>query len=129
MMTNQKETKNWLEWTVTIMAAIIVLFTLTFLVYQVLFQEQTQPDIKVVLGNPQKLENYYAIPVKAENRGTETAQKVRIEIFIENSSEDEKAHIEFDYLPGKSTSRGWVSFRHNPTGKNLKTHVLGYNSP
>lgn len=128
-MEKQRESKNWLEWTVTIFSVILVLFTFTFLVYQAIYQEQTPPDIQVELGNSRQLKNYYAIPVKATNNGTETAQKVQIEISTGNAIEDEKAHIEFDYLPGKSTVGGWVSFSQNPHGKEMKIHILGYITP
>lgn len=129
MMADTRENKNWLEWTVTIISIMLVIFTFSFLTYEVIYQEQTSPDIKVSLGKLQKLENYYAIPVKAKNQGTQTAQKVRIEISVESATGQEKAEIEFDYLPGKSNASGWVSFKENPDGKTLKTHVLGYITP
>lgn len=128
-MANKKEDKNWLEWTVTLLSTILVVATFSFLIYQVIHQEQTPPHITINLGEPQQLETYYAIPVKAENKGTKTAQKVEIEISMDTSEGEEKATIEFDYLPGKSAANGWISFKENPKGKVLRTHVLGYISP
>lgn len=128
-MGTKKDNKNWLEWTVTGVSAIIVLFTLSFLVYQWIMEEQTPPDILVTFGNTEIKQNYYAISVIAENKGAKTAQKVRIEISTGSEINAEKAHIEFDYIPGKSSVKGWVSFNQNPQSKKLKTHVLGYVTP
>lgn len=128
-MAQKKQSKNWLEWTVTMVSILLVLFTLGFLGYQLIYQEQTPPDIQIQLGKPELLQDYYAISVKAENRGSQTAQKVRVKISLGSSPENEDAIIQFDYLPGKSTARGWISFNQNPDGKHIKIHVLGYIVP
>lgn len=124
-----KEERNWLEWTVTIISSILVLMVLSFLVYQLIFQEQAPPDIQVVLGASREFDNYYALPVEAKNLGTETAQKVRIEISAGSSPEDEKAYIEFDFLPGNSTVKGWVGFSEDPNSKKLSSRIMGFVVP
>lgn len=102
---------------------------LSFLTYQLIFQEQTPPDIQVVLGESRTFDDYFALPVEAKNNGTETAQKVRIEVSTGNSPEDEKAYIEFDFLPGNSTVKGWVGFSEDPNSKNLSSRILGFVVP
>jgi len=125
----EKKKKNWVEIVVTVISAVIVLFTLVFLTYQLLTEEQTPPDIVVTFGKPMAKQNYFAIPITAENKGAKTAQKVRIEIVLGEDNSNEKAHIEFDYMPGKSIVKGWVNFNEDPTGQKLGAHVLGYVVP
>lgn len=125
----EEKKKNWVEILVTGISAVIVLFTFILLTYQLLTEEQTPPDISVSFGTPVAKQNYYSIPVTAENNGAETAQKVRIEISAGAENLEEKAHIEFDYMPGKSKVKGWVNFSDDPTGKPLEAHVLGYVVP
>ncbi len=128
-MGEQKEKKNWLEWTVTIISGILVFFTFGFLVYQLIVEERTPPNIVIVLGEVSEKDNAFAIPVEAHNKGTATAENVLIEIVAENGESEQKAQITFSYLPGKSSSKGWVTFTKNPKVALLKTHVVGYNIP
>ena len=128
-MKKNKTKKNWLEWSITIISGILVIFTLGFLVYQLIYEEQTPPDISVVLGEVFEKDEAYSVPIKAINEGTETAGNVVIEIVIEGDPEKEKAQITFAYLPGKSSAQGWVIFTKKPERKSLKTHVIGYSTP
>ncbi len=128
-MSNSKEGKNWLEWTVTIISSILVLFIIGFLISQIIWSEDTPPEIEVTLGEVTYLSDYYAIPITAKNLGTKTAQKVRIEIKQPKNINTEKGFIEFDYLPGKSSVNGWVNFSEKPDAASLIIHVLGYSTP
>lgn len=123
------EKKNWLEWLITIISAILVFFTLGFLVYQMIFQERTPPNITVVLGEISQKDQAFAIPIQANNEGTETAENVIIEIVSENGQEEEKAEITFSFLPGNSSAKGWITFTKRPNISSLKTHVVGYTTP
>lgn len=128
-MGKKKENKNWLEWLITIISGILVFFTLGFLVYQLIFEEQTPPNIAVVLGEISRKDDAFAIPIQANNNGTETAENVIIEIIAENGQTEEKAEITFSYLPGKSSANGWITFTKRPDISSLKTHVVGYTTP
>ena len=126
---DNKEEKNGLEWTITIISGIIVVFTLGFLVYQMIYEEQTPPDIVVVLGGVSQKDGAFAIPIKATNKGTETAENVLIEIILKDGVIEEKSEINFAYLPRKSSVNGWVIFSKKPESKNLQTRVIGYSIP
>lgn len=132
MMTEKKdnkEEKNWLEWTITIISGILVVFTLAFLVYQMIYEEQTPPDIVVVLGIVSQKDGAFAVPIKATNKGTETAENVIIEITLKGHPNDEKSQMTFAYLPRKSSANGWVIFSRKPDLKDLQTRVIGYSIP
>ncbi|HET8803960.1 MAG TPA: hypothetical protein VFM72_05225 [Aequorivita sp.] len=128
-MEKKIERKNWLEWLITIISAILVFFTLGFLTYQLIFQKKSPPNIIVFLGEISQKDQAFAIPIQATNEGTETAENVIIEIVAENEQKKEKAEITFSYLPGKSSAKGWITFTIRPNISTLKTHVVGYTTP
>lgn len=128
-MANIKEDKNWLEWLITIISGILVLFTIGFLITQIIWNDNTPPEIVVTLSEGEIRADYYAIPITAKNLGTQTAQNVRIEIVQAEMQTQEKGFIVFDYLPGKSSVKGWVNFTKKPDFDSLKPHVLGYGTP
>ena len=124
-----RENKNWLEWSITIISGILVVFTLSFLVYQMVYENQTPPDIVVVLGEVLEKDGAYSVPIKATNKGTQTAENVVIEIILEGNLNEEKSQMTFAYLPRKSYANGWVIFTRKPNSKDLKTRVIGYSIP
>lgn len=128
-MKEKNEKKNWLEWSITIISGILVFFILGFLVYQMIYEEETPPNIVVALGEVSQKDGAYAVPIKASNKGTETAENVVIEVVFQDAAETEKAEIKFAFLPGNSSAKGWVIFTKSPDSKNLKTHVKGYGTP
>lgn len=128
-MNKRKEKKNWLEWLVTIISTVLVLFTLGFLVYQLITEEKTPPNIQITLGEITKKDHAFAVPVQAKNTGTQTAENVVIEIVFSQTSTVEKAQLTFQYLPGKSTATGWASFSTRPKKTNLKARVTAYGIP
>lgn len=128
-MKKDTDKKNWLEWAVTIISGVLVVFTLGFLTYQIIYEEKTPPDIKVTLGQVLQKDGGYAIPVSAYNKGTETAENVVIEVVFTKDGQDEISQITFQYLPRKSAVKGWVTFSKEPHPDNFKSRIIGYNVP
>lgn len=128
-MKEKKTEKNWLEWAVTIVSGILVVFTLGFLGYQMIFEEETPPNIAVVLGEVSQKDGAFAVPIEVSNHGSETAENVVIKVVLQDDSDIEKAEITFAFLPGKSSENGYVVFSKKPESKNLKIHVKGYGTP
>lgn len=126
---DKQEEKNWLEWTITIISGILVVFTFGFLVYQMINEEQTPPDIVVVLGEVSEKDGAFSVPIKATNAGNETAENVLIEIVLKGEPQEEKSQMNFAYLPRKSSANGWVIFSRKPELKDLETRVIGYTIP
>ncbi len=124
----EKNKKNALEWSVLVLSGILVFFTLGFLIYEMIFETQTSPDIVVSHGEIEQKENYLALPVIVTNKGAETAENLRIEITIGMGSEAEKSQMEFQYLPGQSSTKGWATFGKNKHVKDIQIHVLGYST-
>src|SRR5690606_3260823 len=103
---NSKENKNWLEWGVTLISGVLVLFTLGFLVYQMIYEKPTPPDIAVVLGSVSEKDGGYAVPIEVRNKGTQTAENVVIEISHDDGFQEEISEITFAYLPRQSSANG-----------------------
>ncbi len=129
MEKEEKKTTNWLERIVTVISTILVLFTFTILIYQWMSEEPTPPNIEVSLGEVTQKDQGYSVPVSVKNLGSQTAKNIVIEIVSQEDGTDEKGQISFQYIPGKSTVRGWVSFTKEPTVSSLKSQVLGYTAP
>lgn len=128
-MKKDADKKNWLEWTVTVSSGILVAFTIGFLTYQMIYEEKTPPDIEITLGKVVKKDGGFAIPVSVYNKGTETAENVMVEVVIEDGKMEEKSSISFQYLPRKSTVKGWVTFSVPPKSEKMKSRIIGYNIP
>lgn len=124
-----KVTKNWVERTITIVSIALVGAVFGILVYQMIIHEQNSPDIIVELGEPEARTSHFAIPVQVKNEGTQTAKDIFIEVFADHGPESEKGKVHFDYLPGKSSVNGWVTFMEKPDYLNLKAHIMGYEVP
>ncbi len=125
----EKEPKNWLERIITGIASIIVALTLAFLIYQMIYDEQTPPDIVVNLGEISEKDQGYAVRVTVKNNGSQTAENVTVEIVSQESDTPEKGQLTFQYLPGASSVKGWVSFSKQPRKEALQIKILGYATP
>ena len=124
-----KEKKNWLEWVVLFISGLLVVFTLGYIVYEIIFEDQTSPDIVVTYGKTEQKSGYIALPITATNKGAETAEDLRIEVTTGDGDNKEQSNLLFNYLPGKSSAKGWVTFKNNPDPSHIEIHVLGYSIP
>lgn len=124
-----KNKKNGLEWSVLAISGMLVFFTLGFLIYEMIYEKQTSPDIVVSHGKIETKENYQALSVSVTNKGAETAENVRIEIIVGTGRTEEKSQMEFQYLPGRSSVKGWATFNIDTVVDNIQIHVLGYSTP
>lgn len=127
-MEKRKEKRNWLEWTVTIISTVIVVFVIGILIAQ-LAEKETPPEFHISLGKTVSRNDHFSIPVTVKNSGSLTAQNLNIEFSMGEGEQTEKSMLEFDFLPGKSQVKGWISFSKNPDGKTINRHILGYTAP
>lgn len=81
------------------------------------------------LGEVIEKDGGYSLRVSVKNQGTETAENIVIEIYSNAKNSVERGQVRFQYLPGKSTVKGWVSFSEKPETNLLKSKVLGYVTP
>jgi uncharacterized protein (TIGR02588 family) len=126
------ESKNWLEWTVFGMGCVLVMGAMGVLVYQVCNGSPRKPAaLDVSLGEPEKREGLYAIPVNVTNHGDETAETVHVRVELEKSDgETEQAEFELQFVPQHATQRGYAIVETDPaTATKITARPLGYQRP
>ena len=127
----EKQDKNWLEWIVLGISSLLVLSVIGLLVYNAVTVPDTPPIIKVSLGQLEQQEGYFVVPLVAVNKGFQTAKNVRIEVVAASQNDqEEKAAVEFPYLPGQSKANGWATFVKDPGDPaDLQIQIVGYITP
>ena len=126
----KKIKKNWLEWFVFAVGLLLVSGTLGYLIYVGATMGHEPPSLEVRLGEPEKRESNFVVPVTVTNHGDETAAGVRIEVVLDSGG-DEQTRGQFDlpFLPRHATRKGFVAFEQDPRSGQLKARVLGYEKP
>jgi uncharacterized protein (TIGR02588 family) len=119
--------KNWLEWTVFWSSLALVLGVVSYLVHAAATTAGTPPQLVVELGAPERVPAGYAVPVSVSNRGDRTAANVRLAVALEGSGE--RGELQLDFVPQRSSRKGWVTFREFPAAGRLRASILGYESP
>lgn len=122
--------KNWFEWTVFGISAVLVLGTLVFLVRDA-STARTPPDVIVELGEAVPGTAGHRLPLQIINRGGETAQDIHVEVVMESGTgEKETADVVIAFLPRGSRREAWVTFRGDPrSSKNIEARALDYQVP
>ena len=125
-----KPKKNWLEWIVFAVGLVLVLSTLSYLVYTGATMGNEPPSIEVRLGTPEQRTHNFIVPVTVINHGDKTAEGIRIEVLMESGgAEKARGELEIPFLPRNATREGWVTFEQDPRNGQLKARVLGYEEP
>ncbi len=126
----KKPQKNWLEWTIFACSLVIVLGTVGVLLYEAFSSGNKPADPQVRLGAVEVHEGYFAVPVRVENRGDETAENVHLAIELKlPGGESERGEFDLPYLPRRATRHAWVTFRQDPRKGKLEPMILGYQKP
>jgi uncharacterized protein (TIGR02588 family) len=115
--------KNWLEWTVFALSAVLILAVAGVLGYLAVAGERRNPRLEVSLGTPERVPSGYAVPVTVTNTGDITAEEVGVE------GGDERGELTLAFVPGGSRRQGWVAFTREPDVARLRTRLIGYEQP
>jgi uncharacterized protein (TIGR02588 family) len=118
-----KQEKNWLEWVVFAVSAVLVACVIGQLSFDAIGVDGEPPRLEIELGEPREQGGAYAVEVTIRNDGDNTAEAVRVEVI----SGGERGELEFEFLPRHSFKRGWVTFTKPPVG--MQARVLGYKAP
>lgn len=123
--------KNWLEWTVFAISAVLVAGVLGYLLYDGLTSNGHPPRIQVTLGRSEQQGPVYVMPVQVQNTGSQTAQSVTVQVELETAGgEKETAMLDLDFLPREGSRGGWVSFRNDPgAARAVRAHAVSYQQP
>lgn len=126
---SKKKTNNWLEQLVTVIASVLVISTFAFLIYHLIDDKQVPADLVVSFEEVVEKSNGFSVKLSVENKGTQTAKDVLIEVVSTSDSIAEKGQVSFQYVPGESKVKGWVNFKTKPNPQTLEPQVLGYSIP
>lgn len=123
--------KNWLEWLVFGVSALLLLSVLGYLIYDAVRLGSEPPAIEITLGNARPSGEQFMIPVRVYNAGDRAAEGVLVEVALMRGDEElEAAEFEAAFVPRNSTSNGWVVFTIDPTmADTIDARVLGYQQP
>ena len=121
--------KNWFEWTVFGLSAVLLVGVIGFLIYESTAIGDAPPDIHVQIGTPQPRAGYFAVPIEASNKGDHTAEGVHIEVVLRTGGKEETADFDIQFLPRRGSREAWVTFKDDPAKGTLEARVLGYEKP
>ncbi|MBA2432150.1 MAG: hypothetical protein H0V56_08550 [Chthoniobacterales bacterium] len=121
--------KNWLEWTVFALSALLIAGVLGFLIYESATIGQSPPDIHVRLGHPEARSGHFAVPMEILNTGDQTAEGVNIEVVLRAGGREETGNFEIQFLPRRGSREAWVTFKTDPRTGTMEARVLGYEKP
>ena len=126
---NKKINKNWLEWTVFGVSAVLIALVIGFLIFESATIGDALPDIQVQTGKPEARTDHFAVPLEVKNKGDQTAEGVHIEVVLRAGGKEERADLEIAFLPRRGTREAWVTFKSDPRQGTLEARVLGYEKP
>jgi uncharacterized protein (TIGR02588 family) len=122
--------KNWLEWVVFAVSAVIVIGCVAALAMSAVRSGKEPPDVTVEVGVPSRGASGYRVPVEVRNDGDETAEGVTIEVALVSGGEEvERGEFTLAFLPRKSRREGWVVFHRDPACCTLRARPLGFEKP
>ncbi len=122
--------KNWLEWTVFGVSALLLLALTVYLVREALTPHDRPPDIVVQLGRVRESGGKFMVPVQARNDGHQPAEDLAIIVRLTVGGEErERVEMALSYLPRGSTRSGWVAFRTDPRHGKLEAGAVGFSVP
>jgi len=121
--------KNWIEWSVFALGALLITFVVGFLVYESATIGNAPPDIRVQIGPAEPRTGYFAVPVETTNLGDQTAEGVHIEVTLKAGDKEETGDFDIAFLPRRGSREAWVTFKTDPRQGTLEARVLGYEKP
>lgn len=116
---------NWLEWTMTVLGGLIVLSSLSYLVYALLAGAGGAPAIRVSLGAPQPDSTIVLVPLEVRNDGGTVAANVVTEVC---AGSDNCGQITFLYVPHEAVRQGRVGLS-APLDTALTARVVSFSTP
>jgi uncharacterized protein (TIGR02588 family) len=125
-----KSDKNWLEWLVFAVGALLVSATVGYLAYDALAVTPSPPKLEVRLGDPVATPGGFSVPVVVRNRGTKAAETVLVRVEKKASDgQTEKAELTLDFVPGDASRHGAVIFTGDPASAELSAQPVSFQQP
>ncbi len=121
---------HWLEWATGILSTLIVLSMIGWIAAQAIWQPKTAPEFRSEISAIRPGKSGYLVEFQMFNDGTSTAAAVEVYgELMEGDRPAEVARAVFDYIPGRSSTRGGFLFAQNPEGRQVRIRPVGYTEP
>ncbi|HLL75988.1 MAG TPA: hypothetical protein VK421_12090 [Pyrinomonadaceae bacterium] len=129
-MTKKKRIeKNWLEWAVFGLGAVLVCGVLGFLIYDGATAADGPAEFQIEFGRHERRADGFHVPVRVKNVGGETAEGVHVEVVLEAAGREERGEFVVAFLPRGGAREASVTFHSDPGAGTLRARVLGYEKP
>lgn len=127
----RREEKNWLEWTVFAVAALLALGLISILIWDAGRTSSEPVRCEVILESARREGSVHRVPVRVENLGGQTAENVHVEVALLRGAETlETATLEFSFLPREGVREGMVAFNTDPAESDrIQTRCASYRTP
>ena len=117
--------KNPLEWSVFGFSALLVIAVVAVLTGEAIRWKDSPPRLRVELGQPERQEGFWCLPVKVRNDGEGLAADVEIEV----KAGGETAGFTIDFVPRGTEREGRVSFPESIDPRDAVVSIRGYQEP
>ncbi|MCF6370278.1 TIGR02588 family protein [Rhizobium halophilum] len=121
---------HWLEWLVGAVSAVLIIAMTGWIAGEAILHQETAPEFRVENLATQVVKDGFRVEFEIFNDGTSTAAAVKVRgELIRGGQVTETAETTFDYVPGRSSSRGGLFFSQSPAGGDIRIRALGYTEP
>jgi len=127
--TPENPAKNLLEWIVFSISAVLVLSTLSFLVYSALRVPEGPALLRAEAAAPVYADGVTRVPVTVKNEGKRVAVNVEVQVSVGDGDQKLEGSFTIDFVPRDAVRSGAVSFSVNPLPGPPKCEVIGYDEP
>lgn len=117
------------EWIAGGIGFVLVGFTVGYLLYAALTQEDRPPDIQVEVVSVVPVRAGYLAQFRATNHGDQSANDVHIIGIHGKGPDSEETEAVIDILPGHSQKSGGLFFSREPAPASLTVRASGYRDP
>jgi uncharacterized protein (TIGR02588 family) len=122
--------RHGLEWLVSGISAVILLFVVGVLVRSAVTTSDRAPELEIRLGPPRAAGRHFRVPVEVHNRGDVTAVGAHVEVVLRRAgAEVERSEVVLSFVPRRSRRSGWAVFRHDPACCQLSARPVGFEAP
>jgi uncharacterized protein (TIGR02588 family) len=119
-----------LEWAVAFVGLVLVLSTIGFLLYQIVTDDDSPPEVSLTVGDVIEMEGGYLVEFNVLNRGGSTAARLMVQGELRDAGDSvETSQTEIDYVPPDSERSGGLFFTENPNDYELMLRPLGFQEP
>ncbi len=125
----QKKTKNPLEWSVFGISLLLVLATFGMLIAAAINRPETPARLTVTTGEPSFSDGRTDIPVIVKNAGGAAATDVDVRVRIGAGADLQEAGFTLNFVPRDASRKGTVSFQNDHRSLVPECRIVGYAEP